>query len=148
MMPAILEIWPSHLLVLHSVDKEEESRAGVFLVLLVAVAEGSVHVVARSAEDLDLVELGLDVFAHGSGSFHEGLHSVGLARAFKVCLDLREVLCSNDERVRLTLDVSAPGSLLKFDFLESEVVNNVDNVGDVVSTGSAIAVLVVSYNRS
>ena len=50
--------------------------------------------------------------------------------------------------MRLTLDVSAPGSLLKFDFLESEAVNNVDNVGDIVSAGSAIAVLVISYNRS
>ena len=148
MMPAILEIGPSNLLVLHSVNKEEESRTWVFLVLLVAVAEGSVHVVARSAEDLDLVELGLDVFTHGSGSLHKGLHSVSLACAFKVRLDLREVLCSNDERMRLTLDVSAPGSLLKFDFLESEAVNNVDNVGDIVSAGSAIAVLVISYNRS
>jgi hypothetical protein len=42
-----------------------------------------------------------------------------------------------------TLDVSAPSSFLKFDFFETEGINNIDNIRDIITTGSAITVLII-----
>ena len=81
----------SALLVLHAVNEVEESRACISLLLVVAVSETSIHVEALSNEDLDLVELLDDVFAHLGGALLELSDSLFFAVSLEVSLDLLHI---------------------------------------------------------
>lgn len=81
----------SDLLVLHAVKEEEESRASISLLLVVAVSETSVHVEVFTSEDLDFIELFKDVLAHGGSTLLELRDSVFLAVGLEVSLDLLHV---------------------------------------------------------
>jgi hypothetical protein len=126
----------SDFLVLETVNEEEESRAGVGLIDVVGIAESSIHVVAGSAEDLDLIELGIDFLAHGGGTLHEGLNSLLSAGGLEVSLDLGEV----------SLDVGSPRCLLELHFFKLECIDNINDVGDIISTSSAF-VFIISYKK-
>ena len=84
-------LYYSIFLFFHSVSEEQESRAWIGLLLVVAVSETSIEIIAFTCEDLHFVELFKNELNEGSCSLLESWNSVSLSLFFKLGLDLLDV---------------------------------------------------------